>query len=265
MLELTVLEQWSPPQLAYLATSIGLAGFVRGYSGFGFALAAAPMLTVILEPVDAIPIVLLFEIVLTLGFLPSIIGLVHWSAVRWLVLGAVLGTPFGVYILSAVPADSMRFGLAFILLGSVLLSWRRPPAMSGHFTPLAKVGIGVLSGLLSGGTAMSGPPIVLYFLASPVGATVGRASMMMFFLCSALIAMVFGISADLYSLHTFVLAILSIPILLVGAALGALCFHYSGPTSYRHFALMMLVAIAVFALGHAIIHHLGRYTAFAQP
>lgn len=257
MLESVALGQWSHPQLAYIAVSAGVAGFIRGYSGFGSALAAVPMLTVVLDPVDAVPVVLLFEIALTLGFLPSLIGLVQWRALGWLVPGALIGTPLGLYVLSAVPAEPMRFGLGLLLLGSVLLSWREPAGAGWHLAAPAKLGVGVLSGLLSGATAMSGPPIVLYFLASPVSAAVGRASMMMFFLCSAGIALALGIAADLYARHAFVLAALLLPALLTGAVLGALCFRRSKPATYRRLALATLAAIAVLALGHASVRQWG--------
>ncbi len=246
-----MLGQWSQAQLAYIALSVGIAGFIRGYSGFGFALAAVPMLTVVLDPVEAVPLVLLFEIALTLGFLPSLIGLVQWNALGWLVFGALLGTPIGLYILSAVPAEPMRFGLGLLLLVSVLLSWRTPSGATWHLGASSKLGIGVLSGLLSGGTAMSGPPIVLYFLAVPVSAAVRRASMMMFFLCSASIALALGVASELYARSTFLLAVPALPILVAGAALGAACFRRSKPVTHRRLTLATLAAVAAFALGHA--------------
>lgn len=252
-----MLGQWSQAQLAYIALSVGIAGFIRGYSGFGFALAAVPMLTVVLDPVEAVPLVLLFEIALTLGFLPSLIGLVQWNALGWLVFGALLGTPIGLYILSAVPAEPMRFGLGLLLLVSVLLSWRTPSGATWHLGAPSKLGIGALSGLLSGGTAMSGPPIVLYFLAVPVSAAVRRASMMMFFLCSASIAMALGVASELYAGGTFILAAPTLPALVAGAALGATCFRRSKPATHRRLTLVTLAAIAVFALGHASIRHWG--------
>ena len=104
---------------------------------------------------------------------------------------------------------------------------------------------------------MSGPPIVLYFLAVPVSAAVRRASMMMFFLCSASIAVAFGIAADLYARRIFVLAALMLPALVAGAAFGALCFRRSKPATHRRLTLVTLAAIAAFALGHAGIRHWG--------
>ncbi len=251
------LGHWSTVELLYVVFAIAVGGFVRGYSGFGFALAAAPMLSVVLDPVDAIPLVLAFEVILTLAFLPRLVSLVDWRALRWLVLGAVMGTPFGIYFIAAVPPEPMRFILGLILLVSVLVTWRRPSSQRWRPTSPATAGVGAISGVLSGGTAMSGPPIVLYFLAVPVSPAVGRASMMMFFLCSATIALLFGVSAGVYPTKTFVLAGLSLPALLAGAILGAKLFAYSEPTTYRQVALSMLGTIAVFALGSATFHALG--------
>ncbi|MFU0506288.1 sulfite exporter TauE/SafE family protein [Pseudaminobacter sp. NGMCC 1.201702] len=248
---------WTTLQLAYLALSVAVAGFVRGYSGFGASLAAVPMLTVVLSPLDAIPITLMFEVALTLGLVHSSMALVQWSTVKQLVLGAVIGTPLGIYALSTIPAQHMRLGLSIILLGSVMLIWRKHEGMSWHLTTPATVGVGVISGLLSGGTAMSGPPVVMYFLASPMTPAVSRASMMVFFLCSASIAMVLGFGLGLYSRHTFVLAVSALPILFAGAALGSYFFKCSKPVAYRRVALMILTAIGIFAFANATLHYVG--------
>ncbi|MEC5383547.1 sulfite exporter TauE/SafE family protein [Aurantimonas sp. C2-6-R+9] len=248
---------WSPLQLTYLAASVAISGFVRGYSGFGVSLAAVPMLTVILDPLEVIPVALLFEIALTLGFLHGSIALVQWRTVTRLFVGAVFGTPIGIYALSAIPAEHMRLGLSLILLTSVILIWRKSQGISWHLTTPATISVGMLSGLLSGGTAMSGPPIVMYFLASPLSPAASRASMMMFFLFSASIAMALGLSAGLYPRRAFVLAIAAVPLLLIGAALGAFFFQRSKPLAYRQVALLMLAAIGVFALANAVISYTG--------
>ena len=256
MLDLTSLPAWSAPQMAYLILSVAIAGFVRGYSGFGVSLASVPMLTVVLDPVDAIPLALVYEIALTLGFLPSSFGLVQWQTLRWLVAGAVVGTPIGIYVLSSIPPEPMRLALSLILLSSVILTWRSPSGTSWHLTRPATVSVGAISGVLSGGTAMSGPPIVVYFLASPTSPAASRASMMMFFFFSASIALALGLGAGLYPQHTFALAIASIPALLLGAALGAFFFRRSKAIAYRRVALLMLAAIGLFAFGNATIHYL---------
>ncbi|MCO5157492.1 MAG: sulfite exporter TauE/SafE family protein [Aquamicrobium sp.] len=257
MIDFSVFGEWSPLQFFYLALSVAIAGFVRGYSGFGVSLAAVPMLTVVLDPLEVIPVALLFEIVLTLGFLNGSIASVQWRTVTRLFVGAIFGTPFGIYALSTIPPEHMRLGLSVLLLGSVFLIWRKSQGISWHLTTPATVSVGMLSGLLSGGTAMSGPPIVMYFLASPMSPAASRASMMMFFLFSASIAMAFGLGAGLYPRRAFVLAFAAVPLLLGGAVMGAYFFRRSNPLVYRQVALLMLAAIGVFALANAVIRYAG--------
>jgi uncharacterized membrane protein YfcA len=128
--------------------------------------------------------------------------------------------------------------------------------VSWHCNTPTTLSVGVLSGTLSGGTAMSGPPVIMYFLASHFSPAVSRASMMMFFLFSASIAMVIGFGTGLYRRDSFALAFAATPMLLLGAALGAYLFQRSKPVAYRRVALLILVAIGVVGLTNAILHYL---------
>jgi len=242
----------SAPQVVYVFAAVLFAAFFRGYSGFGFSLAAVPTLSVVLDPAEAVPVSLLLEIVLTLRFLSQIRHSITWRPVCWLLAGAAVGTPVGVYALSAVPPQAMRFALGAILLGSVALLWRRPELAWQPGRPATLV-TGAVSGVLSGGTAMSGPPIVLFFLSIPASAAVGRASMMAYFLFSALLAAVMDACAGLYSGHILVLALLVCPPLLIGSTLGARCFVDSKALTYRQVSLLMLAGIGVFAIGCAVV------------
>jgi uncharacterized membrane protein YfcA len=119
----------SVPSFVFLSVSAFIAGFVRGFSGFGFALAAMPLMTTVLAPRDAIPVVLTFEILLTLQFARALRGDVAWDALRWLVAGMVAGTPFGIALLGSIPPQPMRIALCLVLLLSVAVLWR-PPSRS---------------------------------------------------------------------------------------------------------------------------------------
>lgn len=44
-----------------------LAGLLRGFTGFGFSIAAVPMLSLILAPVQVVPLVLLLQVAITLA------------------------------------------------------------------------------------------------------------------------------------------------------------------------------------------------------
>jgi uncharacterized membrane protein YfcA len=245
------LAHLSGASIAFLAFSATVAGFVRGYSGFGFALAAMPLMTAVLVPREAIPVVLTFEVLLTLQFARTLKGDVAWATLRRLVVGMAAGTPFGVVLLGAIPPEPMRIALCLLLLLSVGVLWRPPTRSIRASAPLV-TGTGVMSGLLSGGTAMSGPPIVLLFLATSDDAARSRATMMVFFLCSAALALSLGFGLGVFPVQAPVITTILVPFVAIGAIIGARCFAATGKRAYRKVALAILAVIAVFALGHSM-------------
>lgn len=235
----------------FLLASAAIAGFVRGYSGFGFALAAMPLMTAVLVPRDAIPVVLVFEIVLTLQLARGIKQDVAWNTLGWLVVGMAIGTPFGVGLVGLIPPEPMRIALCLILLVAAGLLWR-PPSRAVAPTPPLITGTGVVSGVLSGGSAMSGPPVVLLFLATSNDAARSRATMMAFFLCSAAVALTLGLTTSVFPVRAPTLAAVLFPAVVIGATLGARCFVRTNGRNYRRVTLSMITVIGTAALAHSL-------------
>lgn len=241
----------SPAEIAFAMLAVCGAAFLRGYSGFGFALAAVPGLTLVAEPAAVVPTVLLLEILAGLQLLPDIRRSVDWYALRWLAAGALPGVPLGVYLLAALPADAMRAAIGGVVLVAVLL-FAHGFRLEQLPTWPARLGIGALSGVLSGGAAMAGPPVILFFLASPVSAAVSRASLLAFFLFASSASAILALAGGLIGAQTLVLTALLAPALFLGNALGHRGFGRSNPRTYRRVALVVLAAIAAVAIGRAV-------------
>ena len=100
-----LLQPFSTEQILTCMIVVFLTAIMRGYTGFGFALVAVPLLAVIADPVIAVPMVLLLEVVGSLQLLPGLWRSAHLRSVMLLVAGALLATPIGLYGLAALPAD----------------------------------------------------------------------------------------------------------------------------------------------------------------
>ena len=96
------LQQWiglSPIMLLYAFFAIGIAAYIRGYSGFGFSALTVTSLALILPPSEIVPTAYMLEIVASIHMLPLVWRSVDWRILRWLVFGVVMGTPFGIIFL----------------------------------------------------------------------------------------------------------------------------------------------------------------------
>ena len=172
---------FTPLLFAYVFTAVFLAGIVRGATGFGFSMIMIVLLTLFFPPAQVAPVILFWEVLASIGHLPFVYKQVHWKSLRWLALGVALGTPFGVYCLVSIPVDAMRLiiNAVVLILTSMLYCGLRPKNAP---TPPQTTGVGLLAGVINGASANGGPPIILFFLSSPLGAAVGRASLIAFFL-----------------------------------------------------------------------------------
>lgn len=236
---------------AYCAAVVFAIAVLRGFTGFGFALVAVPLLSLVLEPVVAVPIVLLLEVVASLQLLPGVWRAVHWRAVLLLAAGAALGTPLGLHALAALPPDLMRGIIAGVVLATAVLL---ATGLRFRATPRRwmTVAAGLLSGLLNGGAAMSGPPIVLFFLASPTAISVGRASLVLYFLLTDMIGAGLAAASGLVTPDLVLLAGLLVPVLFVGQAIGTRLFREERQTSYRTVSIAVLVLASGFAAARMV-------------
>ena len=106
----------------FFCSVILLASFVRGFSGFGFSASSVSLLSFILPPKEIVPIILLLEIIASFFMIPSIWSKINWKFVFYLLLGVIVGTPFGVRLLSVLePAITHLFISITVLLFAFLL------------------------------------------------------------------------------------------------------------------------------------------------
>jgi uncharacterized membrane protein YfcA len=246
------LVAYSPATWTSVAFLVFAAGFLRGYTGFGFGLAVVPALTLFLPPTEVVPATLIVAMVVGVRLLPKAWSQADWSSIRLLSLGALVGTPVGAWALKSLPADPMRIVIGLICLAAVLLLWR---GFKLQVVPRRRVRLtlGVASGLLNGATAMGGPPVIIFFLALPSGIVVGRASLFIFFFFSAVTGVAIQAVGGLVTWRVIVLSVLMYPLMAIGNALGDRRFDKSSEGGYRLVALLFLLAIALIAIVRPLV------------
>jgi len=229
-----------------------LAGLLRGFTGFGLALFAVPALTLVAEPIEAVPCVILLQVIAGLQLLPRTWRDADWRALAPLLAAALLATPLGTLLLDDVAADPMRAVIGAVVLLAVVLLGRGVAARDEPGLGV-KLAIGAVSGLLNGSTAMAGPPVIVYFLATQRTAAASRASLLMYFFVLSLAGAVSVSAAGLVTARTLLLAALMFPAVVAGNALGDRFFGRASPDVYRRIALAVLTLLALLALLRAVL------------
>jgi hypothetical protein len=237
---------------AYSVACIFGAAVVRGYSGFGFSLLAITALSLALPPAEIVPSIFMLEIAASLHLLPGIWRAVHWRAIGLLLIGCLIATPAGVWLLAAMPAAPMKLALALFVLGATALLARgyALKTMPGKAATLAT---GAASGLVNGAFGVGGPPVILFFFSSPAGAAISRASIIAYFLGTDLMGLAFMAPHGLITRDSVWRFLIFLPALFTGVWLGARTFKHADPAAFRRWVLRLLGLLAILTAAQGAI------------
>ncbi|MGB2201342.1 MAG: sulfite exporter TauE/SafE family protein [Pseudooceanicola atlanticus] len=228
-----------------ISAAVFAAGVLRGLTGFGFALAAVPAMSFAVTPARAVTIAIVLQCLVGLRDLIIMRADLDRQALALLSAGAVVGTPFGIFALTQLSPDAMRIVLSLVVIGGLVALLARVELSPGRAPAL---GAGLLSGLFSGLAAMPGPPAIAYFLGRSAKAVTTRASLMVFFFITSLMAMPGLLLAGRLDGDVVMLAATALPALFAGTWAGGRIFARLGEGGYRNAAIGLL-ALTAFATG----------------
>ncbi len=229
-----------------------LAAIVRGYSGFGFSLLAITALSLLYAPAIIIPSIFLLEIAASIHLLPGLWRDIHWRSLIPLVIGTGIGTPIGLTFLISIPSAPMQIalGLFVFLVTCLLWSGFALKTMPGN---IASTSAGLAAGVANGAFGIGGPPVILFYFASPAGNIVGRATLVAYFLLTDAIGLVFLARENLVTTDSLFRTLTFLPALLAGVWLGARSFKNADPAVFRKWVLALLGLLAAITAANGIL------------
>jgi uncharacterized membrane protein YfcA len=229
-----------------MALTVLVAGFVRGYSGFGFSALTIAASALVINPLHFVAVVVLWETVMTLQALSGIWKDIDWRRVGLLVAGAVLGMPVGIWALTSIPENAARGVISgYVLTMSLILlaGWK----IRAQVGTLANFGAGVVSGLANA-PGMGGLPVAAFFAAQSIPPAVFRATLVAYF------PLLDIYSAPIYWWHGMVtwdtgkIGLIGLPLVLFANWLGSRHFLRTDPQDFRRFAILLLAGLAAMGL-----------------
>lgn len=167
------------PGLIWLALTIAIAGIVRGFTGFGTALIFVPVAGIFLPPERVVAVITLTGVASTSALLPRAWGRADRHEVALLALAALVTVPLGLMLLEGLPATAVRWavtGVAGTTLAALVAGWR----YAGRVGRAGLVVIGALAGVVGGLTGLTGPVIILFYLAGRSAVQLVRANTILF-------------------------------------------------------------------------------------
>ncbi len=230
--------------LPLLVAATFIAGIVRGFAGFGTAMVFIPIAALAVEPINAILIMMTFDLFGPLLLLPRAWRDGEPKDVGLLGIGAIIGLPFGVYLLTQLDPVVFRWMvsiLALILLVLLMSGWRYRNPLGALMTSF----VGVISGFMCGVAALPGPAVIMSYMSSPRPPQVIRGNMMMYLLLvDAMTFIVFAIKGLLVIFPLIIGVVLTVPYAIAGV-IGQWIFNPEKEYIYRRVAYAMIAFSAL--------------------
>jgi uncharacterized protein len=233
--------------LALAAVVIAAAFFVLGLAGFGNGLVALAFLPLVMSPVTAIVLLTVYTVLATIVIFVPLRRDFDPTGMPALLLGTVLGTPLGVWVLATLPASMLTRLIGLVLLAVVALEWRGayPERLPGARWAIAA---GVAAGALGAAVGTPGPPVVLYTASQGWSPRTMKANLQAFFLVNQTVIVIWYWWAGLLTAEVWRYAALFLLPTAIGLLAGMALFARVDQARFRRIVFMILFASGVVLL-----------------
>ncbi|MPV51337.1 TSUP family transporter [Pseudactinotalea sp. HY160] len=214
-----------------LAATVLVSAFVQGSTGMGFAMIAAPVVS-LLDP-SLIPVMLLVLMIpLNAHIAWRERSALDWRGVTWVGVGRFAGTFVGLWILVVVDLHQLALliGWSTVIAAVIALA---APVFDPNRTAFAVVGL--VTGITETSTGVGGPPLALAYQHRP-GPTLRSTVAVCFLVGEILSLVVLGIGGEI-DVGTLRLTAALLPFLLAGSFASSLVHHRLDGPLLRHLVL----------------------------
>ena len=232
-------------EIYFVIFTVFIASIIRGFNGFGFSATCISGFSFILPAIEIVPIILALEVAISIFMIPYIWNKIDWRFVFKILLGIIIGSPIGLYLLKHLNPQTTHLSVCLLIIFfSILL-------MKGYANKkidnnYGKFFTGIVSGTLNGLTTLGGMPVALFLLITSIQPAVIRGSLAALFFVTDIYAFVLSFFSGIVDMTTIYRVIPLIIILPLGVFIGDKFFVKSKEETYRKVVFYFLIAISIF-------------------
>src|SRR5713226_8943241 len=233
----------SPFELPLFLLATFARALVAGLSGFAFGLVAASIWLYILSPLQTATLIIAFGLIVQGYSVWKLRGALDWRKLWPFVVGAALGVPVGVTILTWANPAHARMGVgAFLVLYSLYALFRPTidPVKAGGAATDA--GVGFLNGVFGGITGLAGILVTIWCGLRGWPKDVQRAVFQPVAVATFLMSALWIGAKGAITAETTKLFLIGLPALLAGTWLGLKLFGRLNEAAFRKIVLALLLA-----------------------
>ncbi len=224
-----------------------LAILVGSVIGFGGGLIAIPLLTLFFEPRLIVPAFALVGLFTNLMLVIESRQHLHFSKIKYLIIAGALGIPVGAFALAHFPTNVIKVTISIVTLIFALLFLLKVkiPVKANRFTQLV---VGFLGGILGGGIAQGGPPVVIYGLGLNWPKNIFRTSLLAYFLALSVVVNINYLYLDLFNSTNLRFALWAVIPAALAGYIGIKIKNKIPESSFRTIVLFVLIAVALLGI-----------------
>ncbi|MGE5601630.1 MAG: sulfite exporter TauE/SafE family protein [Nitrososphaerales archaeon] len=234
-------------QLFALGVILFFCALIQVTSGFGFALLAMPLVTLLLGIKEAAPLVAAGALLINIANTLRLHRHINWPQLVRLGAAGLLGVPLGLWLAEQVPAHTVRLVLGCILVVYAAYSLFEPRdlrlAAAGWVYPT-----GLTAGMLGGAYNIPGPPLVVYASLRGWPRDEFRSTLQTFFAVNAALVVTGHLMLGHFDRGVWQLVLLTSPALLAGNLSGVALDRYIDARRFQ-----IIVKLLILATGLALI------------
>jgi uncharacterized membrane protein YfcA len=221
---------------------------VAGLSGFAFGLVAASIWLYILSPLQTATLIVAFGLIVQGYAVWKLRQALDWRKLWPFVVGAAVGVPAGVAVLTSVNSAYVRFGTGVFLVLYSLYALARPALKPVAAGPAADIGVGFLNGMLAGITGLAGILVTIWsglrgWPKDQQRAVFQPVAVAIFAMTAIWIGAKGAVTPETIKLFLF-----GLPALLAGTWLGMKLYGRLDEAKFRRVVLMLLLVSGVVLL-----------------
>jgi len=243
----------SPEIYAGVMIILFCSTFVRSSIGFGDALIAMPLMTMLVGLKTATPTIGLMAVTIAATILIRNWRIADLRTALGLVIASCTGIPIGLVLLKGLNEDFMKaiLGIILILYGIYGLIKPRLGQISSHRGWMFLSGF--VAGVLGGAYNTNGPPIVIYGTLRRWASSKFRATLQGYFLPSGFfIALGHGISG-LWTRQVFAYFVFSLPLVFLAIFLGGKVHNSLSQTHFDRYVHIALTTLGLMLILRAAL------------
>ena len=213
----------------FAVPAVIFAGMSKGGFGSAAAFAATPFLALILEPGQAVGLMLPLLMVMDVTAIRVFWRKWDWKVARTLIVGALPGIALGGVLYGIASPDVFRFLIGVVAVGFV--AYQGAKARGWIPQPKNRIGTagGLFWGMVTGFTSFishaGGPPAAVYMLSQKMDKTTYQATSVLVFWAVNLLKFIPYFIVGIFSADTFKADLTLVPAAIVGVLVGAWLHH----------------------------------------